>query len=98
MSISAQQVKELRDQTGVGFLDARSALEESGGDFDKAVDFLREKGLAKAMSPKPSNSGLRPGTELASPSPKAATKGTVTVEVVTPPESYASEMMSRGAK
>ena len=48
MSISAQQVKELREQTGVGFLDARSALEESGGDFDKAFDFLREKGLAKA--------------------------------------------------
>ena len=48
MSVSAKEVKELRERTGVGFLDARAALEESGGDFDKAVDYLREKGLAKA--------------------------------------------------
>jgi len=43
--------------------------------------------LAKAISPKPSSMGLRPGTVLASPKPNAATNGTVTVDVVTPPES-----------
>ena len=48
MAITANQVKELREATGVGFLDCRKALEEANGDFDKAVDFLRERGLAKA--------------------------------------------------
>jgi elongation factor Ts len=48
MSISASQIKELREATGVGFLDCRAALEEAEGDFEKAVDLLREKGLAKA--------------------------------------------------
>ncbi|MGX7106657.1 translation elongation factor Ts [Hutsoniella sourekii] len=46
--ISAKQVKELRDMTGVGMMDAKNALTEVDGDMDKAVDFLREKGLAKA--------------------------------------------------
>jgi elongation factor Ts len=48
MSITADQVKELRAATGVGILDCRKALEEAGGDFDKAFDYLREKGLATA--------------------------------------------------
>jgi elongation factor Ts len=48
MVITAAQIKELREATGVGFLDCRKALEEADGDFDKAVDFLRERGLAKA--------------------------------------------------
>ena len=48
MAISAAQIKDLREATGVGFLDCRKALEEANGDFDKAVDFLRERGLAKA--------------------------------------------------
>jgi len=48
MAITAAQIKELREATGVGFLDCRKALEEADGDFDKAVDFLRERGLAKA--------------------------------------------------
>lgn len=48
MAITAAQIKELRDATGVGFLDCRTALEEANGDFEKAVDFLRERGLAKA--------------------------------------------------
>ena len=43
--------------------------------------------LANAMSPNPSIAGFLPGTELDNPNPRAATKGTVTVEVVTPPES-----------
>ena len=44
---------------------------------------------AKAMRPKPSSAGFRPGIVAASPRPRAVTSGTVTVEVVTPPESYA---------
>jgi elongation factor Ts len=46
--ISAKLVKELRDMTGVGMMDAKKALVEVEGDIDKAVDFLREKGMAKA--------------------------------------------------
>ncbi len=48
MAISTQQIKELRAATGAGILDCRKALEQADGDFDKALDFLREKGLAKA--------------------------------------------------
>ena len=47
-NISAKQVKELRDITGVGMMDAKKALVEVDGDLDKAIDNLREKGLAKA--------------------------------------------------
>jgi elongation factor Ts len=46
--ISAAQVKELRERTGAGMMDCKKALNEVGGDMDKAVDFLREKGLAAA--------------------------------------------------
>ena len=48
MQITAQMVKELREATGAGILEAKKALEAHEGDFDKSVDFLREKGLAKA--------------------------------------------------
>ena len=48
MVISAAQVKELRDATGAGMMDCKRALEERGGNFDEAVKFLREKGMAKA--------------------------------------------------
>ncbi len=48
MSITAQMVKELRQATGAGVLDAKKALEATDGDFDKAVDILREKGAARA--------------------------------------------------
>jgi elongation factor Ts len=48
MAITTEQIKELREATGAGILDCRKALEQAGGDFDKAVDFLREKGLATA--------------------------------------------------
>ncbi|GAB5053490.1 translation elongation factor Ts [Pediococcus ethanolidurans] len=47
-SISASQVKELRDKIGVGMMDAKKALVATDGDMDKAIDFLREKGIAKA--------------------------------------------------
>lgn len=46
--IEAKQVKELRDRTGVGMMDAKKALVETDGDMDKAVDLLREKGMASA--------------------------------------------------
>ncbi len=46
--ISAQAVKELRERTGAGFMDCKRALEETGGDFDKAVALLRERGQAAA--------------------------------------------------
>lgn len=48
MEITTAMVKELREATAAGILDCRTALEISDGDFDKAVDYLREKGLAKA--------------------------------------------------
>jgi elongation factor Ts len=44
--ITAQQVKELREATGAGMMDCKKALTEAGGDFDKAVELLRQKGLA----------------------------------------------------
>lgn len=48
MEIPTAQVKQLRELTGAGILDCRTALEETGGDVDKAVQYLREKGLAVA--------------------------------------------------
>lgn len=48
VAITAQMVKELRQATGAGVLDCKQALEVSDGDFDKAVAYLREKGMAAA--------------------------------------------------
>jgi elongation factor Ts len=48
MSITASMVKELRDSTGVGMMDAKKALVENNGDMEASVDWLRTKGLAKA--------------------------------------------------
>jgi len=47
MDISADAVKKLREKTGVGLMDCKDALKQSNGDMEKAMDFLREKGLAK---------------------------------------------------
>lgn len=47
-TISANAVKDLREKTGAGMMDAKKALEEAGGDFEKAVDILRQKGLSAA--------------------------------------------------
>jgi len=47
--ITASMVKELRDQTGSGMMDCKRALAETNGDLEKALDFLRKKGLAKAQ-------------------------------------------------
>ena len=49
MEITTEMIKELRAATSAGILDCRKALEESGGDFQKAVDWLREKGMATAF-------------------------------------------------
>lgn len=65
MEITAEQVKTLREKTGVGLMDCKEALRVSDGDMDKAVDYLREKGLAKAQK--------RVG--------RAATEGTISVYI-----------------
>lgn len=65
MDITAEQVKNLREKTGVGLMDCKEALKVSNGDMDKAVDHLREKGLAKAQK--------RVG--------RAATEGTIAVYI-----------------
>ena len=48
MAITASMVKDLRTKTGAGMMDCKKALAATDGDMDKAVDFLREKGLAAA--------------------------------------------------
>jgi len=48
LEITTAMIKELREATGAGILDCRKALEQSGGDFEAAVAYLREKGLAEA--------------------------------------------------
>ena len=49
MSISAKDVKVLREKTGCGMMDCKKALTEAGGDIEKAAELLREKGLASAV-------------------------------------------------
>jgi len=58
--ISAKDVKELRDVTGAGMMDCKKALQETGGDLEKAVDLLRAKGAAKAAkrAEKAANEGV----------------------------------------
>ncbi len=60
MAISAKDVKRLRDMTGVGMMDCKKALEEAGGDFDKAVELLRKKGqkVAAKRADREANEGL----------------------------------------
>ncbi|SEA97451.1 translation elongation factor Ts [Rubrimonas cliftonensis] len=73
MAITAAQVKELRDSTGAGMMDAKKALTETDGDMEAAVDWLRAKGLAKAAK----KSGRTAAEGLAA----VATKGGVGVVV-----------------
>ena len=47
MAISASMVKELREKTGAGMMDCKKALVEVDGDLEKAVDWLRQKGMAR---------------------------------------------------
>ena len=48
MQITAEQVSKLRERTGAGMMDCKKALTENAGDFDKAVEYLRKKGIASA--------------------------------------------------
>ena len=48
MAVTAADVKKLREMTNVGMMDCKKALAETDGDMDKAIEYLREKGLAKA--------------------------------------------------
>ena len=48
VTVSAQDVKALRERTGAGIMDAKAALQETGGDLDKAIEVLRVKGQASA--------------------------------------------------
>lgn len=48
MAVTAKMVKELRDKTGAGMMDCKKALEETNGDIEKAIDYLRETGVAQA--------------------------------------------------
>jgi len=48
MAVKIEEVKRLKDLTGVGLTDAKAALEEAGGDFDKALEAMRKKGMTKA--------------------------------------------------
>jgi len=50
MAVTTEDIKKLREATGAGVLNCRSALQETGNDFEKAVDFLRKKGLAAARN------------------------------------------------
>jgi|SRR6185295_10670256 len=60
MAITAADVKKLRDQTGAGMMDCKSALEEANGNFDEATTVLRKKGLASAAKKagRPTSEGL----------------------------------------
>lgn len=49
MAVSAEAVKQLREQTGAGIMDCKAALNESGGDIEKAIEWLRKKGAASAQ-------------------------------------------------
>jgi len=53
MAITAQMVKELREKTGAGMMDCKKALTETNGDMEQAIDFLREKGIAKGVKKNP---------------------------------------------
>src|SRR6187549_3716350 len=59
-AVGAGVVKELRERTGAGMMDCKKALEESGGDVEKAIEFLRIKGLSKAAkkADREANEGL----------------------------------------
>ncbi len=60
MAITAEAVKALREKTGAGMMDCKNALQESNGDFDKAIEYLRKKGasIAQKRSDKAANQGV----------------------------------------
>lgn len=75
MEISANLVKELREKTGAGMMDCKKALAETSGDFDKAIEFLRKKGMASAA--KKAGRATKDGTVFSFSDSKA----TVLVEI-----------------
>lgn len=77
MEITASQVKELREKTGAGMMDCKKALAETAGDFEKAVEFLRKKGMASAA--KKAGRATKEGTVYALTNANA--KASVLVEV-----------------
>jgi elongation factor Ts len=78
MSISASMVKELREKTNAGMMDCKKALSETNGDFDKAVDWLRAKGLSAAA--KKAGRVASEGTVFAKSNGKAGVVGEVNSE------------------
>ena len=78
MSISASMVKELREKTSAGMMDCKKALAETNGDFDKAVDWLRAKGLSSAA--KKAGRIASEGTVFAASNGKAGVVGEVNSE------------------
>ena len=68
MTVTASQVKELRDRTGAGMMDCKRALQETGGDLDAAVQLLREKGMASAQ--KRAGRGTKEGKVLFDVAPR----------------------------
>ena len=82
MSISAEDVKKLRDATGAGMMDCKKALSDADGDFEKAKDILREKGVASAkkMSERTATEGVVE-SYLHAPDPNLPAKVGVLVEL-----------------
>jgi elongation factor Ts len=78
MAISATMVRELREKTSAGMMDCKKALEENGGDFEKAVDWLRAKGLSSAA--KKSGRIASEGTVFAQSNGKTGVVGEVNSE------------------
>ena len=81
----ASDVKELREKTGAGMLDCKKALEENNGDMEKSIDWLREKGIAKAAkkerrAPKPRQERA-PKAEVAQEVPVETKEEVVAAEV-----------------
>lgn len=77
MSITAEQVAKLRERTGAGMMDCKKALTENGGDFEKAIEYLRKKGIASAS--KKAGRTTKDGTVIALTD--AESKATVLLEV-----------------
>ncbi len=75
--VTAAMVKELRERTGAGMMDCKKALEETGGDLEKAIEYLREKGLAAAAK----KAGRIAAEGLVAANVEAGNKRAVLVEV-----------------
>ena len=78
MAISAKDVQKLREMTGVGMMDCKKALTEANGDFDKAIEWLREKGLAAQT--KKAGKIAAEGVSYAIVADNGVTRGVITME------------------